>query len=63
MKIFKRKLAVRIESLENELGLIYSVDTDGYGCHQQVKGHSILNILWDNVDELKKSIKLFVPKK
>lgn len=54
MKIFKRKLLTRLQSLENELGLVWTVDTDGYGCHEQIKnGFSLLNKLSDNVDELK----------
>lgn len=40
MKIFKRnqKLLQRIQSLEDVLGYIYSVDTDGYACHQLTRG-------------------------
>lgn len=57
MKIFKRKLERRIESLEAELGLVYTVDTEGYSCHQTIKGYSLLNNLVDDVKELNNKVK------
>lgn len=53
--MFKRnkKLIARIESLETELGLVWSVDVDKFGCHQRIKNsYSILSKLEKEVERL-----------
>ena len=36
MKIFNKQLIKRIESIEEELGIAWTVDRDGYGEHVEV---------------------------
>ena len=60
MSIFKRttkykKLLQRVESLESDLGLFYTVDSDNYAEHKQEKGgYGSLARLDDRVKELEK---------
>ena len=56
--VTKKQLRVRLESLEDALGLIYHVDNDGYGCHSLIKSaYNILDRLTEGVEGLEKEAK------
>ncbi len=53
----KSKLLKRIESLEDSLGLFYTVDSEGYGDHKlEEQGYSLLNKVKDRLKAIEDKV-------
>lgn len=53
MIIFNRQLIKRIESIEEELGIAWTVDRDGYGEHVEINdGYGLVPRIKRTIDKL-----------
>lgn len=60
----KSKLLKRVESLEDALGLFYTVDSDGYPDHKlEEQGYSLLNKVKDRLKAIEEALKELSTKK